>query len=59
MILMPFEGMLSVVAPDYGRALHQIADFSVHQFQNGRWVLCSKASVKKNLIKTQTVIDQR
>lgn len=45
LIVMPFENMLSLVAPHYGRFLHTMADFSVHQYQERRWVLCSRASV--------------
>lgn len=44
LIVMPFEGMLSLVAPQYGRTLTSIADFSIHQFQNHRWVLCNPES---------------
>lgn len=45
LVVMPFENMLSLVAPYYGRTLRSIADFSIHQFQNHRWVLCSRDSV--------------
>ena len=45
LVVMPFENMLSLVAPLYGRTVASITDFSVHQFQNHRWVLCSRDSV--------------
>ena len=45
LIVMPFENMLSVVAPRYGRSVSSIMDFGVHQFQNHRWVLCDAGSV--------------
>ena len=45
LIVMPFENMLSLVAPYYGRFLCAVTDFSVHQFQNRRWVLCHRRSV--------------
>ena len=45
LIVMPFENMLSLVAPFYGRTVSSITDFSIHQFQNHRWVLCSRDSV--------------
>ena len=48
LIIMPFENMLSLVAPFFGRTVRSICDFSVHQFQNHRWVLCSKESVVAN-----------
>ena len=44
LIVMPFENMLSLVAPYYGRTLNSIADFSIHQFQDHRWVLCDQNS---------------
>lgn len=45
LVVMPFENMLSVVAPFYGQTVESIRDFSVHQFQDHRWVLCSATSV--------------
>lgn len=40
--LMPFEGMFSIVVADYGRGdLTASSGRSVHQFQDGRWVLIS------------------
>ena len=49
LIVMPFENMLSLVAPHFGRVVTSIGDFSVHQFQNHRWVLCSRDSVLRNM----------
>jgi len=50
MVLMPFEGMLSIVAPHYGhfgiRPLHGIG---VHQFQDGRWRLATENSIADNV----------
>lgn len=46
LIVMPFENMLSLVAPYYGSILGAVFDFSVHQFQNHRWVLCDRESVR-------------
>ena len=45
LVVMPFENMLSLVAPHYGQILGAIIDFSVHQFQDHRWVLCDRESV--------------
>ena len=53
LIVMPFENMLSLVAPRYGRFLRAITDFSVHQYQNRRWVLCDQKSVNASF---QTVL---
>ena len=38
LIPLPFEGMLSLVAPRYGADLVSLDDLVVHQFQDGRWV---------------------
>ena len=45
LVVMPFENMLSLIAPYYGRTLNSITDFSVHQFQDHRWILCERASI--------------
>ena len=45
LVVMPFENMLSLVAPHYGRFLSAITDFSVHQYQDHCWVLCDQSSV--------------
>ena len=47
LVVMPFERMLSLVAPHYGRHLRSIEDFAVHQFQDHRWVLCDRRSVRE------------
>jgi proteasome lid subunit RPN8/RPN11 len=49
LVLLPFEGMLSIVVPRFGLFMRSIADVCVHQFQDGRWVLCSSASVDSQL----------
>ena len=45
LVVMPFENMLSLVAPNYGRTLSSLMDFSIHQFQDHRWVLCDSESI--------------
>jgi hypothetical protein len=59
LVLLPFEGMLSIVAPRFGLGLHDIGDVSVHQFQDGRWVLCSTESVSRGLVVVPTMRDLR
>jgi proteasome lid subunit RPN8/RPN11 len=59
LVLMPFEGMLSVVAPDFGIELDALGDLTVHQYQDGRWVLCSPESVERNFEVIPTVMDIR
>ena len=44
LVIMPFDGMLSLVAPHYGHGLHTFDDFSVHQYQSRAWVLCDPKS---------------
>ena len=40
LVLMPFEGMLSVVVAHYARwGLRPIGTLGIHQYQDGRWVL--------------------
>lgn len=42
MVLLPFEGMLSIVVPWYGKdGMHPLSSCGIHQFQEGRWVLCN------------------
>jgi hypothetical protein len=60
MVLMPFEGMLSIVCPLYGRfALRPLESLGVHQFQDGRWVLAEPESVKANLSVLPGAVDLR
>jgi proteasome lid subunit RPN8/RPN11 len=60
MVFMPFEGMLSIVVPDYGRfGLLPLDSLGVHQFQDGRWVLCERASVQENFAVVSAAEDLR
>jgi hypothetical protein len=59
LVLLPFEGMLSIVAPRFGIDLGSITAFCVHQYQDGRWVLCSPESVAPKLVVVPTVQDLR
>jgi hypothetical protein len=59
LVLLPFKGMLSIVAPRFGLGLYGVADVSVHQFQEGRWVLCSPDSVARGLIVVPTLRELR
>lgn len=43
MILLPFEGMLSIVVPWYARdGMRPLSACGIHQFQAGHWVLCNE-----------------
>lgn len=59
LVLMPFENMLSIVAPHFGLTLETMADVCVHQFQDGRWVLCSTGSVKRSVQLVSDAVDLR
>lgn len=59
MILLPFEGMLSIVVPDFGRSFISISQARVHQFQGGQWVLCTETSVARQFVTVPTLVDLR
>jgi proteasome lid subunit RPN8/RPN11 len=60
LVLMPFEGMLSLVAPWYGRTgLRPLHAIGVHQFQGGRWMLAEPESVRKRMHLLPAGIDLR
>jgi len=59
LVLLPFENMLSLVVPCFGVRFRTLADVRVHQFQDGRWVLCSADSVASHLILIPSAIDLR
>jgi proteasome lid subunit RPN8/RPN11 len=59
LILLPFQGMLSIVVPEFGIHFTQLNQASVHQFQHGRWVLCSAASVAANVRLIPARVDLR
>lgn len=59
LVLLPFEGMLSIVAPKFAVEVQSLADLCVHQYQDGRWVLCSPESVAQQFIVAPPVLDLR
>lgn len=59
LVLLPFEGMLSIVVPDFGLHFSSLADACVHQFQKGKWVLCSPKSVSSNMVVVPSSVDLR
>lgn len=59
LILMPFEGMLSIVVPHYGIRWNGIEEARVHEFQSGQWVLCSDRSVNRGITVAPATIDVR
>jgi proteasome lid subunit RPN8/RPN11 len=59
LIVMPFENMLSIVIPRFGVGWTDVFTARVHQYQNGRWVLCRDASVKKSITVSPISVDAR
>jgi proteasome lid subunit RPN8/RPN11 len=60
LILMPFEGMLSLVVPHFGRfGMRPLATMGVHQYQSGRWVAIDAASAAESLIEVPAEVDLR
>jgi proteasome lid subunit RPN8/RPN11 len=50
LIILPFEGMLSVVVPNYAIQDVSLAQCGVHQYQRRTWCLCDDYSVRAHLI---------
>lgn len=60
MILMPFESMLSIIVPHYGRfGMRPVSTLGVHQFQDGEWRLCDSGSVAGAVTVVPDYIDLR
>jgi hypothetical protein len=60
LVFMPREGMVSIVAPNYGHTgLRPIATLGFHQFQDGRWVLIDSDSVAEEVTLLPASIDLR
>lgn len=60
LIVMPFEGALSLIAPWYGRVgLRPLHNLGVHQHQDGRWVLVRPDSVHDRMHVIPASIDLR
>ncbi|MEX2374808.1 MAG: Mov34/MPN/PAD-1 family protein [Dehalococcoidia bacterium] len=59
LIIMPFEGMLSIVVPNYGIGWQDLMNAKVHQFQGGRWILCLEESVRRGITIAPRVVDAR
>jgi proteasome lid subunit RPN8/RPN11 len=59
LILMPFEGMLSIVVGDFGRAWSDLTTAGVHQFQKKRWVLCPPESISRQITVVPSCVDLR
>ena len=53
LVLMPFEGMLSIVVPRYGRyGMRPLEGCGIHQFQDGEWILCTSGLEKLKVVRS-------
>jgi len=59
LVLLPFEGMLSIIVPDFGIRFGSLKGSCVHQYQAGKWVLCSPQSVKAGILVVSPKVDLR
>ena len=60
LVLMPFEGMLSLIAPWYGRfGLRPLWSLGVHQYQDDGWALLTSESVREGFHIVASGIDLR
>ena len=59
LIILPFEGMLSIVVPYFGSGFKSLLDAQVHQYQGGKWVLCSRRSVQQRIHQIPTTVNVR
>ena len=60
LVLMPFEGMLSLVVPHYGRfGMRPLWNLGVHQFQDGGWVRIRTQSARDAISLFPAEIDLR
>ena len=51
MVRPAYEGMLSIVVPDYGlTGLRPLDSLGIHQLQNERWILAEQASIRENVL---------
>lgn len=58
--VLPYEGMISVVVPHFGHhGLRPLHSLGVHQFQDGRWILVTAASVRERFTPIPSALDLR
>lgn len=60
LVLMPFDGMLSLIAPWYGHVgLRPLHGLGIHQHQRGEWVLIHANSARQHLHVVPDSLDLR
>jgi proteasome lid subunit RPN8/RPN11 len=59
LVLLPFENMLSIVAPHFGTQFTDMSSVCVHQYQAAQWVLCSPRSVAESVVVVPSSVDLR
>ncbi|HUE85102.1 MAG TPA: Mov34/MPN/PAD-1 family protein [Vicinamibacterales bacterium] len=59
LVLMPFEGMLSLVVPHYGHwGMRPLEGLGIHQYQDGRWVAVVRG-IREGLTVIPSALDVR
>lgn len=56
LIILPFEGMLSIVVPHYGHYDLPLQQCGIHQHHKGSWYLCTDESVARQFYITPSKI---
>ncbi len=60
LVFMPYEGMVSFVAPHYGMVgLEPVHSLGIHQFQGGRWVMVDESSACSQIRILPRAVDLR
>lgn len=57
LVILPFEGMLSIVVPRFASDWDDLFGASVHQYRAGSWTLCDPESVRNGIAVAPGVID--
>lgn len=60
LVLMPFEGMLSIVVPHFACfGMRPVENLGVHQLQDGRWVAVDPGSAREGITLARGEVDLR
>lgn len=57
LVILPFDGMLSVVVPRFAEGWDRLSEAGVHQYQNGLWTLCDPDSIAERIAVVPALID--
>lgn len=60
MVLMPYDGMLSIVVPFYARyRMRPLENLGIHQFQDGRWLAAERSTIASSIAVVPASVDLR